>query len=195
LFRRLLIGLAVFAALATPTALIPSATASGSGPIVVQTNMYGSNEVPPVQSPYWGFFRFYFNEDRSAADVTVDVKGMTGDNVTSADIHRGAPGSDGPVVIHVADGGYIVTSRHVTFTPQELQEMASGEYYITLSTVEHPDGELRGQIEVPSGFLPAVPATATPAEATEPATTSSAPPPITGQIRPPNTGDGGLAAD
>jgi hypothetical protein len=152
---------------------------------VFETQMFGNQQVPPVETVGWGFFRFFFNEDRSAADVTVDLKGLAGDAVISADIHRGRPGNNGPVVKHLADGGYIVTSARVTFTRTELEDMAAGNWYISLKTVNHPDGELRGQINPPAGFIPSPPQPAAP----EPA----APAPGIGvTIRPPDTGDAGL---
>lgn len=154
---------------------------------VFETQMYGQNQVPPVNTVGWGFFRFFFNEDRTAADVTVDLKGLAGDAVVSADIHRGKPGTNGPVVKHLADGGYIVTSVRVTFTRAEIEEMAAGDWYISLKTTSHPNGELRGQIEPPPGFLPtpeppALPPVASTPEPQRPAVV----------IRPPDTGDAGL---
>lgn len=162
----------------------PSETRAAS--FVFETQMFGTEQVPPVNTVGWGFFRFFFNEDRSAADVTVDIKGLAGGAVISADIHRGAPGTNGPVVKHLADGGYIVTSARVTFTAAELQEMASGNWYISLKTVDNPNGELRGQILPPAGFLP-TPATPTPAPQ-EPAPGGGGNLIIT----PPSTGSAGL---
>lgn len=192
MITRLIIGFAALSFLLTP-GLIQSREIRAAD-YVFETRMYGNEQVPPVDTVGWGFFRFFFNEDRSAADVTVDIKGLAGQGVISADIHRGAPGTNGPVVKHLADGGYIVTAARVTFTKAELQEMASGAWYISLKTELHPNGELRGQILPPADFLPS---TATPTPA--PAATDTAPPPVisggggTGLvITPPNTGDGGL---
>ncbi len=195
MFSRLLTGLLVFAVVATPAALVPASTANADA-YVMQINMYGTNETPPVQTNAWGFFRFFFNADRSEADITLDVKGITGGHVTSADIREGAPGTNGPVVKHLSDGGFIVTSSHASFTSQEIQDMAAGKYYISLATTAHPDGELRGQIIVPSDFLPgSQPAPATPASSTPVAgTTPVNSTPGGSVIHPPNTGDAGLAA-
>jgi hypothetical protein len=194
LITRLLIGILALSALALP-ALARSPSATNAAAYVFETRMYGENQVPPVETVGWGFFRFFFNEDRSAADVTVDIKGLAGDAIISADIHRGAPGQNGPVVKHLADGGYIVTAAHVTFTKADLQEMASGAWYISLKTELHPNGELRGQIMPPADFLPSPPA---PTPAAVDATTPP-PPPAQQQtpggslvITPPSTGDAGL---
>ena len=157
---------------------------------VLQIDMFGDNEVPPVQTDAWGFVRFFFNDDRSEANYTVDIKGYSGTAVTGADIRSGAPGQNGPEVFHLTDGDFIVTSGHMTFTPAQLQEFVSGNWYVTLTTIFHPNGEIRGQIVVPDGFLrgTAAPRPAQPAPAGPSAGASGAP----GAIQPPNTGDAGL---
>jgi hypothetical protein len=196
LITRLLIGIVAFSALIIPGLARTHETSAAA--YVFETQMFGQNQVPPVNTVGWGFFRFFFNEDRSAADVTVDIKGLAGDAIISADIHRGAAGTNGPVVKHLADGGYIVTAAHVTFTKAELAEMASGNWYISLKTETHPDGELRGQIMPPADFLPSVAAPTAvptrPAENAPPAQQQPQTPAPSGSlvISPPNTGDGGL---
>lgn len=160
--------------------------AAGAASLILQTDMFGSQEVPPVDSPGWGFVRFFFNDDRSQADYTVDVKGFSNTLVTGADIHRGRPGASGPVVRHLADGGFIVTSGRTRFSPADLDELASGLWYVSLKTSLHPEGELRGQIIPPPGFRPEPPPLEEPAAVPPP-------PVVASQIRPPNTGDAGLA--
>jgi hypothetical protein len=188
LFNRTLLALIVLALLSATAALHDSGQ-TRAAPYVFETEMYGTNVAPPVNTVTWGFFRFFFSEDRLSADVTVDVKGMAGDAVTSADIRRGAPGTNGPVVKHVTDGGFIVTSRRVTFNRAELDEMAAGLWYITLSTRNNPEGELRGQIQPPADFLAPLrppPPPPPPVQQPAPALVTNVP------IRPPNTGDAGL---
>ena len=184
--------------------------------------MYGTENVPAVTTVSYGFVRFFFNDARTAADYTVDVKGYNGAQVTSADIHRGARGVNGPAVKHLADGGFIVTGGRTTFSQQDLQDMAAGLWYVSLKTVDHPEGALRGQIVLPAGFMPAspppvepvtqLPAVEAPVE-TVPVEEQSLPPPnqpvaplsvpsslpppadsaqVRSIFRPPNTGDGGL---
>jgi hypothetical protein len=184
--------------------------------------MYGTENVPAVTTVSYGFVRFFFNDARTAADYTVDVKGYNGAQVTSADIHRGARGVNGPVVKHLADGGFIVTGGRTTFSQQDLQDMAAGLWYVSLKTVDHPEGALRGQIVLPAGFMPASPPRVEPAaqhpaieapveaapdedeslpprsQPLPPPSVPSSPPspaesaPARSIFRPPNTGDGGL---
>ena len=185
---------------------------------VFQTDMYGDEEVPPVHTIAYGFVRFFFNDPRTAADYTVDVKGYSDTVVLGADIHRGARGVNGPVVRHLADGGFIVTSGRIRVSEEDLREMAAGSWYVSLKTTEYPEGALRGQISLPEGFLPEPapeamsdqspdeataasegPATAVLVEAPAPALAPLplpavvVPPPAVPVFRPPNTGDAGLS--
>lgn len=125
---------------------------------IVQIDMTGSESVPRVETPAYGFVRFFFDETRRNADYTVDVKGLSGSLVTGAEIRRGLPGTNGPLVKRLADGGFIVTSGRLRLTPAELQEMLSGSWYVIVRTVRYPEGEMRGQIVLPPDFLPATPA-------------------------------------
>ena len=190
------LALAVLAA-SLALAIAPPPPSARAASLILQTDMFGSQEVPPIDSPGWGFVRFFFNNDRSEADYTVDVKGFSNTLVTGADIHRGRPGASGPVVRHLADGGFIVTSGRTRLSPADLDEMAAGLWYVSLKTSLHPEGELRGQIIPPPGFRPEPPPPEEPRpEPVEgPAAVPPPPPPpvAASQIRPPNTGDAGLA--
>jgi hypothetical protein len=193
--------------------------AAAANPYVMQVDMRGPQVVPPVDSIGWGFVRFFFSQDRLSADYTVDVKGFSGNIVLGADIRRGAPGANGPVIHHLADGGVITMGSHISFTRAELDDIASGLWYVTLYTALHPNGEMRGQVVLPPDFrgtpppvisvltpseppatdlsvqIPMPQATLPPtpalaaAEASPPAVVVNAAPVI---ISPPNTGDGGL---
>jgi hypothetical protein len=186
--KRLLLLIPVFALLHF------TGPASGQNPYTLQINMYGEQSVPPVDSPAWGFVRFFFNEDRTRADYTVDLKGYSNSVVLGADIHRGAPGQNGPVVIHLADADFIVTSGRLELTRAQVEEFASGNWYVTIKTTFYPEGEIRGQILVPPNFLPGAPAPLpTPTPQTPPAAGGGAPAaPPPGSISPPNTGSAGL---
>ena len=155
--------LLTFVAMVLGIALSPARPGIAANPYVMQTDMFGNQVVPGVNSTGWGFVRFFFSQDRMSADYTVDVKGFSNNLVTGADIRRGAPGTNGPVVRHLADGGFIVMGSHTTFTPAELNEMATGQWYVTLYTTLHPNGEMRGQIVLPPDFAPVPPAAFPPA--------------------------------
>ena len=73
-------------------ALLLPAAADGDASYILQIDMYGANVVPPVETHAYGFVRFFFNEDRSEADYTVDIKGYSYNAVTGAAIRAGVPG-------------------------------------------------------------------------------------------------------
>jgi hypothetical protein len=159
-------------------------------PIVLQIDMYGENVVPPVDTHAWGFVRFFFNDERTEANYTVDIKGYSGTAVTGAEIRQGGPGENGPAVFRLANADFIVTSGRLQLTPEQLEAFVGGGWYVTLTTSFHPDGEMRGQIVVPDGFLPGVAAPRpAPPGASNPAPANPVSP---GAISPPNTGDAGL---
>jgi hypothetical protein len=126
---------------------------------IVQIDMTGSQNVPRVDTQAYGFVRFFFDETRRNAEYTVDVKGISGSLVTGAELRRGQPGTNGPLVRRLADGGFLVTSGRLRLTPAELEEMLSGNWYVVVRTLRHPDGEIRGQVVLPPDFLPPTPAT------------------------------------
>ena len=186
-----------------------NARPSAAEPLIIQIDMIGTEQVPPVNTRTWGFVRFFFSDDRLSAEYNVDVKGLSYNIVLGADIHRGAPGVNGPVVKHLADGGFLVTSGRLTLTRAELDEMAGGGWYVSLKSEAHPDGEIRGQIVLPPGFLSqgevAPPRPIAPPVDFDPGASSehppageaspppAAPPTVSGpRIVPPSTGDGGL---
>ena len=166
----------------------PSFPTTSAAPLVFQTDMFGDQQVPPVDSAAWGFVRFFFDESRDAADYTVDVKGLSSTLILGADIHNGAPGSNGPVVHHLTDGGFLTTSGRLSFSAADLEALRAGQWYVSLKTSTNPEGELRGQIVLPEGFLPP-PAP----QFTRPSEAPAALAPYSFRITPPNTGDAGLA--
>jgi hypothetical protein len=191
--------------------LLPS-TAAGNASYVLQIDLYGDYVVPPVDTHSYGFVRFFFNEDRSEADYTLDVKGYSNNSITGVSIHAGAPGENGPEVMRLSDGNFIVTAGHLTLTPEQQEAFASGGWYLVLTTVFHPEGEMRGQIVVPADFFSPAGVGGyypPPSDAPGEAPVVSVPPPGAGGgaataggatsgggngglFQPPNTGDGGL---
>src|SRR5689334_6492426 len=137
---RILVGLvAVIITFALAPSVLPSPISPTpvSATIMFQTNMYGDQEVPAVRTNVWGFVRWFFNDQKTEADYTVDVKGVSGNQVTGAEIRRGRSGANGPMVRKLADGGFIVTSGHMRFTTADLNEMAAGNWYVTLFTKQN----------------------------------------------------------
>ncbi|HEX5140445.1 MAG TPA: CHRD domain-containing protein [Dehalococcoidia bacterium] len=182
-------------------------TTTRAAPYVYEVYMYGDNVVPGVDTNVYGFLRFFFNESMTEADVTVDVKGLSDTGNIGADIRAGKPGANGPVIFHLTDGNFIVTSAHIKLTAEDLQHMVNGDWYGIVYSTYNPKGESRGQILLPAS---AIPGAAAPTATFAPATPTAAPAPTrapssnTGgnttnpggvTISPPNTGDAGLKAN
>jgi hypothetical protein len=188
--------------LAAFVALAPQSTEKTHAAYVYEVYMYGDNVVPSVNTSIYGFLRFFFNDTMTEADVTVDVKGVSNTGVTGADIRAGKPGTNGPVVFHLSDGDFIVTSTRIKLTPADLQHMVNGDWYGVLYTSYHPQGEIRAQLNLPPeavGASPPPPPAHTSTQAPlapPPGPAPTAVPPTTGGggavISPPNTGSAGL---
>jgi hypothetical protein len=129
-----------------------------AAPLVFQADMYPRNVVPPVNDAIsYGFVRFFFNDARTEADYTVDVKGLSNSLVSGADLYAGLPGTRGTLVRHLADGGFIVTAGHMSFTPANWASMAAGEWYVQVTSTLNPEGAMRGPILLPPGFFSTIP--------------------------------------
>lgn len=136
----------------------------------------GENEVPPVDTDAQG--RAVLQLNKNGEQIRYDVFGRDDDGnieeITAVHIHCGAPGVNGPVVVFLfgpdpdgAEGTKRIIA-HGTITPDDvipvpdspecpggiadfddlIAKMRAGQTYINLHTLDHPSGEIRGQIEI-----------------------------------------------
>jgi CHRD domain-containing protein len=106
----------------------------------------GASEVPPADPDGTGLARIAINDatNRICTDLEVRMIGT----VTAAHIHRGAAGTNGPVVVTLdppddndsddcdtADDALIDQIRH-----------NPSAFYVNVHTTDYPDGAIRGQI-------------------------------------------------
>jgi hypothetical protein len=114
----------------------------GSGAIKV--NLTGAEEVPPLNVPGSGSGSLRVTEDGTLTGsvTTKDVQG------TMAHIHRGAKGTNGPVIVPLDKNGdtYTVPAGR-KLTPQQLEELKKGNLYVNVHTNRYKGGEVRGQIQ------------------------------------------------
>jgi hypothetical protein len=114
----------------------------GSGAIKV--NLTGAEEVPPLNVPGSGSGSYRVTEDGTITGsvTTKDVQG------TMAHIHRGAKGTNGPVIVPLDKNGdtYTVPAGR-KLTPQQLEELKKGNLYVNVHTNRYKGGEVRGQIQ------------------------------------------------
>lgn len=122
----------------------------------------GSEQTPPVQTEASGRAFFELSADRTQLNFRLIITNIR--NMTAAHIHLGARGQEGPVVapMFMAPGPGVTAADFVetgTITRSDLTgplagrpfsalltEMREGNTYVNAHTVQHPDGEIRGQI-------------------------------------------------
>ena len=114
----------------------------GSGAIKV--SLSGAEEVPPLNVPGSGLGSFRVAEDGtvSGSVTTKDVAG------TMAHIHRGAKGTNGPVIVPLDKNGdtYSVPAGR-KLTPQQIEDLKAGRLYVNVHTTRNKGGEVRGQLQ------------------------------------------------
>lgn len=127
-----------------------------------KAKLKGENEVPPVTTTAEGKVKLKVKE--SNIKYKLNITGIT--DATAAHIHQGNSGQNGePVVDLLADGNKQKTSNGVLINGsivdsslvgpmngKSISDLVSsindGNNYVNVHTQEHPDGEIRGQLEL-----------------------------------------------
>lgn len=163
----------------------------------------GSNEVPSVSGPGSAIGEFTFDDETNELEYSLTVDGLSEDEVTAAHIHRGAEGENGPIAYTLSSEGFTEIDGTVELSDADVEALMDGELYLNVHSVDNPDGFARGQLELPaeatdddegtpeSSATPSA-TTTTPSGSATPQTTPTSE--VAGQVDPPSTGDGGLAA-
>lgn len=162
-WRRLSIGLVALAMLVALPATA-SAHNGDNGHRVLQADLSGDQEVPPVDTDGSGMATFRL--DKATTEMTYrlrfrNVDGALG--VAGAHIHCGAAGANGPVAAFLAapvaggvDGKVNITGviSDAQVIPTDcgadlaglVDSMRAGNTYVNVHSLGVPSGELRGQI-------------------------------------------------
>ena len=135
------------------------AYASG-GTVTYAAELRPSNEVPPVNSSAFGSAFVTF--DLINNTIAWDARAAGIANPTMAHIHRGAAGTNGPVVINFATSaaqiaggrtsgaGPITAFQSANLQPADLANLATpagaAGYYVNIHSSAFPGGEVRGQL-------------------------------------------------
>jgi hypothetical protein len=156
----LLILVAVSATAATTTI---SSSYAQTIPSTFHAILEGDEEVPPVDSDAKGAAIFRTSNDGTELNYTLIVANI--EDVTAAHIHLAPEGENGDIVAFLFDPEEPTEGRtngvlaEGTITSEDLvgplaeatlseliDEMEAGNTYVNVHTVEHPSGEIRGQI-------------------------------------------------
>lgn len=149
-------------ALLTALLVLAMAPAAQARPTTYTAHLTGDAEVPEVDTDAVGQTVLQLNRDGTELRYRLIVANI--DDVTQAHIHLGRAGTNGPIVAFLfgfVPGG--VTTNGVlatgTVTADDLigplegeslsalaRALNTGNAYVNVHTVEHPPGEIRGQI-------------------------------------------------
>ena len=123
----------------------------------------GNEEVPPVQTDATGSAKFtapHFDN----IGYSVNISNM--DKVTAAHIHNGKQGENGPILVtlfkaetpssepingNLASGNITNANLEGPMAGKTVMDLTKsmelGETYVNVHSEEHPNGEIRGQIQ------------------------------------------------
>ena len=137
---KVLFGLAMIAALAACKSMPDWMPGSGA----VKVNLTGTEEVPPLSVPGSGSGSFRVADDGTVTG-SVTTKDVAG---TMAHIHRGAKGTNGPVIVPLDKNGdtYTVPAGR-KLTPAQIEDLKKGNLYVNVHTARNKGGEVRGQLQ------------------------------------------------
>ena len=135
----------------------------------------GAEENPPVTGPGTVRVRFIFDDVAKTIQYSATVNGLSQDQITAAHFHRGARGTNGPIIINLSLVPFTQISGTVNLSDQDIADLRAGLLYFNAHSKDNPGGFARFQLVLPASAQPTV-----------------APTTGTG-ITAPNTGDAGLA--
>ena len=103
----------------------------------------GEQEVPAVTTTGTGSALFELEGD----DLwySVEVMDLSGD-VDAAHIHEGMVGENGGVVHELTFDGMMAEGWWMDLTEDQIDTLMNDGFYVNVHTMDHPDGEIRGQI-------------------------------------------------
>lgn len=114
--------------------------------VTFNTELSGSNEVPPVETPATGTAEASFDTETKELTWTATYEGLTGP-ATAAHFHGPAgEGENAPPVMPVEGDLASPIEGSATLTDEQATQLQEGMWYFNIHTEQHPDGELRGQL-------------------------------------------------
>jgi CHRD domain len=121
-------------------------TVSEAGQQTLQ--LTGAMETPPVTTKASGVATLVV-DDMGAVSGGIKTKGIKG---TAAHIHTGAPGESGAVAVTLERAGkdQWIAPQGAKLSDVQLAEYKKGNLYINVHSKEHPDGEIRAQLNAPT---------------------------------------------
>jgi hypothetical protein len=121
-----------------------------------QANLTGAQEVPAVDTRATGRAVLALSDDLTTLHYRVIVNDIV--SITMAHIHLAPPGTNGGIIFWLYDqsgvngpGGDFgpgnPISGTLTLTPDQVDDLLAGDYYVNVHTDTHGSGEIRGQVD------------------------------------------------
>ena len=131
-----------------PTVLsVPIASSSATTTALTGT-LRGDAEVPPVSGGGTGSASVTINAQTRAMTWTATYTGLTG-SASAAHFHGpAAVGENAAVALPVTGALASPMAGSATLSEAQTNDLLAGKWYFNIHTAAHPNGELRGQLNV-----------------------------------------------
>ena len=115
-----------------------------------RADLSGDEEVPAVATTGMGASTATLDPETMTLNVTGTFSGLSAP-ASAAHIHAGRRGENGDVVFPLVlaaegDGTSGTLEGEFTLTPEQVDTLRSGGYYVNVHTPNNPGGEIRGQL-------------------------------------------------
>ena len=111
-----------------------------------EATLTGANEVPPNNSTATGTAEVRLNEAANTITWKVLFSGLSGP-ATGGHIH-GPAGPDQNAGVQVPFGNLVAQpiAGEARITPEQVNQLTSGQWYVNIHSQRFPGGEIRGQL-------------------------------------------------
>ena len=133
------------------TGLVLWSASALAAPENFQVQLSGAEQVPAVQSSGTATADLTYDPDTKVLTWSVTYSGLSSP-VTMAHFHTGATGKNGKPSLWLTMKGSPVSSPitgQATLTDVQAKQLLAGHWYINVHTMDHPAGEVRGQVKPP----------------------------------------------
>lgn len=111
-----------------------------------EATLDGAQEVPPVATAASGRAEAQYNRATNILRWRVSHTGLSGP-VTGAHIHGPAgPGQNAGIIVPLGNPNGQPITGEARITPEQWNQLDSGQWYVNLHTARNPGGEIRGQL-------------------------------------------------
>ena len=130
-----------------PVTLTSPIAASGSS-LALSARLFGNDEVPPASGGGNGRVVAALDARSNVLTWTTTYSGLSG-AVSAAHFHGpSAIGENAAVVVPISGALASPLTGTTTLTDAQAADLLAGKWYLNLHTAAHPDGEVRGQLNV-----------------------------------------------